>query len=178
MIRLVPRSLIGRLLALVAILIVLFLAATARLFIWPQTDAPARVDAIVALDGYPSRTGKALSLARAGYAPNVLLSVVTYKTPACRQKIPGVRIVCFMPNPVDTRGEAEFVSRFADERGWTSLIVVSSVPQTTRARMIVGRCFAGRILMVPVPVPTSRLPWAIAYEWGAFTKALLFERHC
>jgi uncharacterized SAM-binding protein YcdF (DUF218 family) len=178
MVSLLPKTRWRRWLAVVAVVVVLFLGVSARLFIWPPTDAPAHVDAIVALDGYPSRTGKAIELGQKGYAPTVVLSVLSLIVPPCHERVPGVRILCFVPNPLNTRGEAEYVAALAARRHWTSLLVVSSSTQTTRARMDMKRCFSGTLLMDPVQVPLSGLPRQIFYEWGALTKALVVYRHC
>jgi hypothetical protein len=178
MVSLVPKSRRTRGLVVVSIVVVLFLAATARLFVWPPTDAPARVDAIVALDGYPSRYSKALSLGSEGYSDTVVVSVLSLVVPVCHRPVPGVHVICFVPNPLNTRGEAEYISRLASSRHWTSIMVVSSSTQTTRARLVVKRCFSGTVLMDPVRVPPTGLVRQVAYEWGALTKALVVYRHC
>ena len=56
---------------------------------------------------------------------------------------PGVRTICFDPNPADTRGEAEFIGRLAKQYRWHSVVLVTTRGQDTRARIIVGRCFGG-----------------------------------
>lgn len=178
MFRIFRRRWFLRLLLCVLLLFVLFVAATARLFVWPPTDPPKKVDAIVALDGWPPRMYKALQLARDGYAPVVYISTESYGIRQCRETIPGVSVRCFEPVPEDTRGEAEYVTRQAAEHHWKSLLVVSSMTQTTRARMLFKRCFSGEVVMDPVPMPTSQLARNIAYEWGAMFKALFIEPHC
>jgi DUF218 domain len=178
MVSLLPKSRRRRWLAVIVVVVVVFVAASARLFVWPPTDAPAHVDAIVALDGYPSRMGKALELGRQGYASTVVLSVLSFVNPLCHERIPAVRVVCFVPNPLNTRGEAEAVAAMAARNHWTSLLVVSSSTQTTRARVIMKRCYGGEVLMDPVQVPLSGLARQIVYEWGALAKALVVYRHC
>ncbi len=59
--------------ALAAALVV-FCAATARLFVWPASGMPARVSAIVMLAGPGDRLQAALRLAREGRAPFLLVS--------------------------------------------------------------------------------------------------------
>src|SRR5215470_20008609 len=51
------------LVAVAALLLAAFCAATARLFVWPERGMPARVDAIVMLNGPGHRLPTALSLA-------------------------------------------------------------------------------------------------------------------
>jgi uncharacterized SAM-binding protein YcdF (DUF218 family) len=89
-----------------------------------------------------------------------------------------VRIVCFRADPLDTRGEAEYIGALAARNRWSTLILVPGTTQATRARMLVERCTDARVVVVPQPGATSRLPLAVAYEWGALAKALLFQRHC
>jgi hypothetical protein len=179
MVSLLPKSRRWRRLIVVALAVVIvFLAATARLFVWPPTDAPQHVAAVVALDGYPNRTGKAIALAREGYASTVLLSVLAKSVPVCRTHVPGVHIVCFVPDPVTTRGEAEFATRMAARRHWDRLMVVASTTQTTRARIDFKRCYSGTLLMDPVKMPTGHLLQQVVYEWGALGKALFVLRSC
>lgn len=169
----------GRFFAALGVVLVLFLAATARLFAFPTTDAPARVDAVVALGGDPGqrRAHEALALARQGYAPVAVISLGGYKVP-CPPAPPKVEVICFRPNPVDTRGEAEYATRLAARHGWKRLIVVPEKTQSTRARLLFERCTSARILIVPVADHPSRWLGDVAYEWGALLKALILKRSC
>jgi hypothetical protein len=45
-------------------------------------------------------------------------------------------------------------------------------------RLRLGRCFPGRIYVVDAPLGPGQWPAAIAYEWAATLKALLFQRGC
>jgi uncharacterized SAM-binding protein YcdF (DUF218 family) len=160
-------------------LIALFLAATARLFVWPPTDPPVRVDAVVALGGDPGqrRAHEAIDLVRAGFAPVAVISLGGNPAVACPPHH-GVAVICFRANPLDTRGEAEHVAALARRRHWTQLIVVSERSQATRARILFKRCTSVHLHMVPIADPASHLPYDVAYEWGALVKALILERSC
>ncbi len=160
--------------------VVLVVAASARLFVWPPTDRPVRADAVVALGGDPGqlRAQKAIALVRAGYAPEALISLGGTTAVACPHPVPAVRIVCFRADPLDTRGEAEYVAAVARRNRWSTLILVPGTTQATRARLLFERCTPVRLVVVPQPGSTSRLPLAVAYEWGALAKALLLQRHC
>lgn len=177
--RVVPATRWARLLAVVVILIALFLAATARLFLWPPINAPAKVDAVVALGGDPGqrRAHQAIRLAEAGDAPVAVISLGGNPPVACPAAA-NIQIVCFRADPLDTRGEAEFVARLAARRHWTSLIVVPERSQTTRARVLFTRCTSVHLLWVPVTDPLSHLAYDVAYEWGALIKALVVQRSC
>lgn len=159
---------------------VLFVAATLRLFVWPPTDAPAAVDAVVALGGDAGqvRAGRAIQLAEAGYAPIAVISLGGVIAAPCPRTRAHIVVLCFRANPLDTRGEAEYVSQLADRRHWTRLIIVSERSQATRARMLFERCTGAQLLMVPVEDPTSHLFLDVAYEWAALGKALVVYRSC
>jgi hypothetical protein len=156
-------------------------AATARLFIWPDRGMPTRVSAIVMLNGTGDRLDTALGLAWQHRAEFV---VVSRGSPTfghggdCAPPIPGVKVICFDPSPATTRGEAEFAGRLASEYHWQSVVLITTTQQDSRARLRVGRCFAGPIYVVTTPLPPSSWPFEIAYEWAATVKALIFQRGC
>jgi uncharacterized SAM-binding protein YcdF (DUF218 family) len=154
-----------------------FAAATGRLIVWPGRDAPEKADAIVMFGGTPGRLGHAVSLARQGYAP-VLVVSTPVPGEGCPPRIPGVETICFRPDPLTTRGESRETGRLAAERGWKKIIVVTAVTQTTRARLRLRRCYPGQVLMSPVTVPPWSWGYWIAYEWGAMVKALVWQRSC
>jgi hypothetical protein len=168
--------------ALIAIVcvVVAFCAVTAPILVWPAQGMPARVDAIVMLAGPgDARLPAALALARAGRAGALVVSQghLGYGGP-CPPPVPGVRLICFNPDPSDTRGEAEFAGKIARQHGWRSLALVSTREQDTRARILVGRCFTGEIYVVTVARPWYYWPYQIAYGWGALLKALVVKRGC
>jgi hypothetical protein len=140
---------------------------------------PARVDAIVMLAGPGDRLPVAVRLAGEGRAPVLVVSQghLGYGGP-CPAAVPGVTLVCFDPNPADTRGEAEYVGRLAQREHWRSLVVVATPEQAVRARLIVGRCYPGTIYVVTAPVPWSQLTYEVAYGWAALFKALVVQRSC
>ncbi len=163
------------------VLVLIFLVVgTARLFLWPPTDRPVRVNAVVALGGDPGqlRAKKAIALARAGYAPVAVISLGGQTPVPCPHPVPGVRIMCFRADPLNTRGEAEYVSRLVAARHWHKIIVVSERTQATRARLVFKRCTSVQLVMVPVEDPPSHLFFDIGYEWAALAKALVVTRSC
>jgi hypothetical protein len=160
-----------------SLVLAVFLVLTGRLFVWPTRDSPAPADAIVMFAGSPGRLDRAVELARAGYAPVLAVSVPTGEGP-CPPPIPGVEVLCFSPDPRTTRGEARWTARVAAERGWRSLLVVTSTPQDTRARLRLRRCYRGEVRLVPVNPPRRSWPYMIMYEWAAMAKAVLWQRGC
>jgi hypothetical protein len=179
----VPRTGITARRALVAlsVAIVVLVAATARLLIWPARGMPNKVSAIVMMAGPGNLVSLALGLAREHRAPYLVISLGTPQSGYhCPPGIPGVRLICFNPVPASTQGEAEFVGRLARRHGWRSIALVTITPQDTRARLRVGRCFAGRIYAVTAPPAPSQTNWPyqIIYQWGALLKALILQRSC
>lgn len=172
----------GRLkLVTLVLAVAIFSAATARLFVWPTQGMPAHVDAIVMLNGAGNRLDTALELAWQHRAPIIVISrgsTFWGSGSKCAPAIPHEKIICFDPAPSTTEGEAEFFGRLAKKYGWRSVVLVTSTPQDSRARLRVERCFAGRIYAVTVPLPLSAWPYEIAYEWGATVKAVAFQRAC
>lgn len=168
-----------RLLIAATALVVAFGLVTARLFVWPAEGMPARVGAIVMLAGPGNRLPVALQLARDHRAPVLVVSQgwQGYGGP-CPQATPGVKLICFDPDPGDTRGEAEAVGRLAKRYHWSSIVLVTTRTQDTRARIIVGRCFGGSIYAITAPLPLGSMPYQIAYGWGALIKALALHRGC
>jgi len=151
--------------------------ASALWIVWPQTSGPERADAIVVLSGSGPREAHALGLASQGYAPVVLFSLGALPTMRCPERA-GVRVVCFVPDPVDTRGEAEFASRYALAHHWHRLLVVPGRFQATRAALLFHRCYTGMIFLSPPGQLPSSAPYLFFYQWGALLKAALVVRSC
>ncbi len=172
-------------------LVVLAVVATAGvagfiLFTRPQADRLSHADAIVVLGGeWDGRVAYGLDLARRGYADTVLLSDGYAGlghdgdfARACAEPIPGVRVICFAPQPYTTRGEAMYTAKLAAEHQWRTVIVVSWNYHMVRARYIFRRCFDGDLIMRPVPRSYDRLrvrDWASIYwyQYAALAKAAI-----
>lgn len=146
---------------------------------WPAEGMPARVSAIVMLAGPGDRLPVPLRLAREHRAPVLVVSQgwQGYGGP-CPSPVPDVKLICFDPDPGNTRGEAEFAGRLARQYHWSSVVLVTSRGQDTRARILMGRCFGGSIYVVTASLPLQSWPYQIAYGWGALFKALFLYRAC
>jgi uncharacterized SAM-binding protein YcdF (DUF218 family) len=168
----------GRFYAVLAALVLGFIAASGALFVFPATDRPGHVDGILSLNGTDeaARESKAISLAEAGYA-SVLLFSLGNSGMSC-PTVPRVRVVCFVAVPGRTVGEARFAAHYARAHHWHSIMVVPSRAQVTRARLLLKRCFSGRVLVVPASFQLARFPFEVIYEWGAMGKALFVDRSC
>lgn len=153
------------------------------LFAHAQADLLRQADAIVVLGGeHDGREAYGLKLAEQGYADTVLLSdpyprTDEVMTKACRSQ-PSVEVVCRAPEPSTTRGEAIMAREFAEDRGWTHVIVISWRYHLPRIRMIFDQCFDSPTRMatmrdVPRDYPFSVAKWQYTYlyQYGAWVKA-------
>ena len=155
------------LLALGLTILVALAVASVLLFILYDDDEVTAADAVVVLAGSRFRLPVGLDLVERGVAPVLVISDgLDSRSPAsrriCRER---AQVLCPKPNPYSTRGEARLVARLARERGWDSVVVVSSRFHLYRARMLFERCYGGRLAMVGAPSPWWRLPVSIGSEW-------------
>jgi uncharacterized SAM-binding protein YcdF (DUF218 family) len=166
-------------LAVLTAALIIFVAATARLFIWPARGMPPSVSAIVMLAGPGDRLKLALQLARERRAPFLVVSRghEGYGGP-CPRPVPRVRLICFEPSPASTRGEAQYVGRLARKYHWRSVALVTNTMQDSRARQRVERCFPGPVYVMTVGLPPTSWPGQIAYEWAATIKMIVWQRSC
>ena len=162
---------------LAGLLAVTVIAVNLRLFVWPASSTPARADAVVVLAGGDGeRLDRGLELVRQGVASNLVVS--TGPDELCGAPH-DFAVYCFLPDPEDTRGEAEAVGRIAEQKGWDHLVLVTSDYHATRARLLLERCFPGTLDVSAARSDKSPLPllWAIGHEWGGLVEAAL-DRDC
>jgi uncharacterized SAM-binding protein YcdF (DUF218 family) len=157
--------------------------AAAVLFVWPPHGTDGRADAAVVLaGGRGPRLSEGLALVREGVAPVLVVSDGWSPTwpeanRLCARRQAPVPVVCFHPDPYSTRGEAEAFARLAAERGWRSVVVVSSRYHLVRARMLFERCYEGTVStassngslwarIVAAPIETVKLGYALLIKRG------------
>jgi len=158
-----------------------------RLYVVPQVDpvsARDPADAILALGGDSRAAADAYRLAATGAARMVVLSD-PYPPPSqldgiCSTNPGTVPILCFHPDPSTTQGEAEELRALVTAHGWHHVIVMAPTFHLTRARLIVRRCFAGQLAMVPIPesYPVSYWLYQFGYQTVGLAKAFLVTRDC
>lgn len=152
-------------------------AVNLRLFVFPASSTPGHADAVVVLaGGNGERLDRGLALVRRGVAPNLVVSNGPTELCSTRQ---AFAVFCFRPDPDDTRGEAEAVSRLAAQQGWQHLVLVTSDYHAARAHLLLGRCFPGRIDVSVARSGKAPLPllWAIGHEWGGLIESAI-HRSC
>jgi hypothetical protein len=175
-----PRSRRGRLALILSVfLATAFCVASGWLFIFPSTGMPSQVSAIVVPGGPGSRIDAALRLARQDRARYLVLSQGEPVPPGlCGTRVGTASVLCFMPDPDTTQGEAEGTARLAGEYGFRSIVLLTTPDQTWRAELRFRRCYSGEIFAVTTPLPKHLWPYMIAYQWGATVKAEVVNRGC
>lgn len=166
-------------LGVVVLVVAIFAAATLRFIVFPSKDQPRHVDAIVSFNGSNegTREADAVSLAEKGYAPVLLFSQGGAVADTACPKVSHVSVVCFVDVTGHTRGEAEWVGRYAQRHHWHSLLLVPGRGQATRALLLTERCFSGQLVVVPAD--ESRPPLSqVIHEWGGLFDALVIHRGC
>ncbi|KAA0018924.1 YdcF family protein [Antrihabitans cavernicola] len=164
----------------VVIALVVGIAALWPVYIDPQVERPATADAIVVLGGrHDGREELGLQLAKAGYAPQVILSNPYKDSPLVNRICHGgysFKVTCFDPDPGTTRGEGREIARRAAAENWKRVIVVTFTPHVSRARYVIGKCWDGELLMVPNRQKITMGDWVWNYVYQSFGYArALFE---
>jgi uncharacterized SAM-binding protein YcdF (DUF218 family) len=165
----------------VAVLMTTVVFAGYLLFTRPHVDPLTKADAVVVLGGdEDGRIDYGLGLAREGYADTVVIADsypednATIRR-ACGSGTASIDVICFVPDPFTTQGEAMFAADLARERGWSRLIVVSWNYHMVRARIIFDQCFGGELSMRPVPrtYDFNVFQWlhTYSYQYAALVKA-------
>lgn len=159
--------------------LVLFVLTALRLVLLPKIDQPRPVDAIFMLEGAGDRRAKAFELARSGIAPVLVVSIPgRFRCPDKAEVGADVEIICFRPEPSTTQGEAREAGRLAELHGWHSMLFVTDRSQDTRARLRIGRCYDGEVLVAVTETPWRQWPYLIAYQSAATVKASVWQRGC
>src|SRR5271157_1904569 len=167
-----------RLLWSLGAVVVVFVAATLVLFVYPPTDQPSHVDGILSLNGgdEQAREAQAVSLAEKGFAPVLLFSQGSRANDTPCPTVPRVSVVCFVDVTNNTRGEARWAGQYAERHHWHSLLIVPGRAQAMRARLLMERCFSGRVVVVPATEPLRDIPRDVFHEWGGLLAGLLIYR--
>jgi uncharacterized SAM-binding protein YcdF (DUF218 family) len=153
----------------------LLVALTAALIVWPYEQPPEHADAVVVLGARsaPDRVRAALQLMNRGTADTLVVMSPAEDDPLCRGAEP-YRVVCIVPRPFKTVGEAEAVGRLARSRSWRKLTVVTSSYHVTRARLLLSRCYHGSLAVVGskgTGIPVG--PWRALHELGGLAYAIV-----
>jgi len=173
----------------VVLLAATFLFVTFRLIIEPVLPAPQSADAVVVpAGGRGERLDKALEVMDTGIAPVLVLSMGGRVWSGVPPEVPGdtramcertdlsYEVVCLWPSLLSTKGEAGIFSAIADERGWQSMVVVTSDYHVFRSMMLQRQCFEGEVYGVPAETK-FRLHW-VFHEWAGLFVQYFFDNAC
>ena len=167
------------LLGVAACVLALAAIVTERGFVRPPLGSVRHPQAVVVLDGYgaQARVRRGFALARSDHVRFLVVSIAP--GPYCPRSPQGLQVVCFVPDPQSTQGEARAVARIAGAHHWARLLVVAGTTQIARARLRLDRCFEGRMAFSGVD-PAGLLGWLhyVAYDEAAMLKAELWQRQC
>lgn len=164
--------------------------ATLRLFVWPSAVAVDEVEPADAVVMFAGGTGErldaVLALMERNVAPTLVLPNGTIPRWVRGNRLcageAGVdfEVICPSPDPDNTRGEAHSIAAVAADRGWTSLIMVTSNYHVVRAHLRLSRCFDGEIQRVNAGQNRSRSAALslIGHEWLGLAQAQLSQRDC
>jgi hypothetical protein len=165
----------------VLVLFVVWVIGGVFVLVRPHVNHPQHSDAIVLL-GPPDVNGRleaARGLLDQHVADTLVISLNSPKQwrarELCAHPPAGTHVSCFHAVPATTRGEAEEIRRLARQHGWKSITIVTSTYHISRARMIVKRCFNGRLDMVAAHKGISLWSWPYqyAYQSAGYLKAFL-----
>lgn len=127
-----------------------------------QGPLPDQADAIVVFAGEERRFELGRQLADQGRAPVLVLSAGALPGVAdgwCEAQSSGFEVVCLVPEPASTGGEAAAFGQLAEERRWGTLIGVTGDYHAQRAGMLLSQCFGGEVswALVDWPTPSREL---------------------
>ena len=162
-----------------AVILVVVLAAaiglTLWLFVFPSSDRPGEAQAVVVLSGGGrERLDRGLRLVGEGVAP--VLVVYGGGTSLCAGG-DAFEVVCPRARK-DDRAEARALAGLARKRGWRSLVVVTSTPDVSHARLVIERCFHAPTAFVAARPSAGAWAQVIPGAWRAYLDALLVVRKC
>jgi uncharacterized SAM-binding protein YcdF (DUF218 family) len=172
------------LLALGAV-VVAVAALSFPLFVFPRTEPPGRADAVVVFaDGRARRIGTGARLVSEGVAPVLVVSdggrADSREALACRRGV-GVPAVCVTPEEGTTDGEVRAFAGLAAERGWRSLVLVTSGHHLRRATLLMDQCYRGRTFTARAaenPLAVDEAVPRILHEWAGLAAAVTVQRAC
>ena len=155
----------------------------------PTTDLDGHVevaDAVVLfVGGRGERLDMALDLLDDEVAPALVIpNGWAPEWPAanevCASTDRSFEVFCPVPDPDNTRGEAQLIAAMAQERGWDSLLYVTSDYHIARAGHLLDECFDGRIRAVSADSDLGGFGWLrqAAREWVGNVVVRSIERGC
>jgi uncharacterized SAM-binding protein YcdF (DUF218 family) len=95
---------------------------------------------------------------------------------------PGYEVLCPVPVPYSTRGEAHMVAALARDRRWRRVVVVTSDYHVRRAQLLMARCAPPGcridVLGARSPIRGFARADAVLHELGGLVYATVVARRC
>lgn len=162
------RKTLARALTTLLVVLAVWLFVASQLFYNVHTRTPEEADAVVMLGGASKERlldammvrseigAQYLVLSHTGTKGNA--SADEYCDTHSNQKIyPDV--ICFTPEPMNTRGEADAIGLLATEHGWKSIVVVTSKYHIARSERLLNQCTPSKVQMVATDPQFSLKQW-------------------
>lgn len=136
-----------------------------QFFAFPPQSTPHHTDAIVVLGGMSrERLPVAQDLQQSLDIPVLAVSTTGLSGNAegdtlCSESPDDPDLVCFRPDPLNTRGEADAIAELAAKHGWKSITVVTSDYHLVRAGTLVRQCTSIDVQMVGSQPELSAGAW-------------------
>lgn len=168
--------------AAVTALVVVEVALLGASVLWPTASTPDHADVVVSLSGGADRLPTARRLVEAGVAPVLVVA----GTPDSGEHIEickggqPFQVICLQPEPDSTRAEARSFGRLAMDRGWRTVVVVTSKWHVSRATLLFDRCVDGKVRAAAAPsgLDSSQDRRAKLHEWVGLVHATFWARGC
>jgi uncharacterized SAM-binding protein YcdF (DUF218 family) len=139
-------------LGLAGVLLVVGAAVVGRLFTSPAPAVPFSDGPIVVLGGGgDERLDTALEIRGSSGRPLVVSADAIERWEQREGDCTDLEVICMLPAPETTLGEAQTVGRLAEQLGWLRVTVVTSDFHTPRTRLLFGRCVSVPVTVVPAP---------------------------
>ncbi|MEV7637981.1 YdcF family protein [Pseudarthrobacter enclensis] len=160
----------------------LWLLVALQLFVNVAPASERRSDAVIMLGGLSEdRLPAALRLQKELQIPVLVVSETGLKGNVSADALcdaaqfPSPDLLCFRPEPMNTRGEATAIANLVAHNHWNSVTVVTSNFHVTRAGLLIRQCTAADITMSPVSASMTPFEWLarLVVETGGSLDALL-----
>lgn len=162
------RRTLSRVAVAVLTILVLWLIMAFQLFYNVHSPSPKKADAVVMLGGASKERLLEAMLLRAEIdAPYLVLSHTDTPGNAsadeyCKNhsnKAIYPDIICFTPDPLNTRGEADAIGLLATKNQWSSIVVVTSKYHVARSERLLNQCTPSKVQMVGTDPQFTPLQW-------------------
>lgn len=154
--------------AALMVLLTIWLIVASQLFYNVHTSTPTQADAVVMLGGASKERLLDAMMVRSDIkAPYLVISNTDTKGNASADEYCETHsnetiypdVICFTPDPMNTRGEADAIGLLATKHGWKSIVVVTSKYHIARAERLLNQCTPSKVQMVATDPQFTPKQW-------------------